>query len=439
MKVAIYARLSDDRQGESTGISRQLHECRAMCDARDWTIVEEYTDSDLSAFQKGVQRPAYEQMLDDAGAGKFELVLVWKLDRLVRRIAEFGRTWSILDGNDVALASVKDAFDTSTTVGLIVVHILVGVAQMESENISIRSRAKHDELRRLGKGAGGPRGYGHANNGRSVVEDEAAYIREAAQRVIEGETTYGIVKDWNLRGVRTPKGGRWDPKTLHGILLQERLVGERAGVGGQIAPILRRGIWDRARSVLLSRPRQPGATARKYLLSGFLYCGEDGTRMKVHQHAAGTRYRCPDCHLSIVAAPVQEMLTEGVLTLIENSDLPDERDDETQGLLDAIDADEQSLVDLSRARYVERSLTEAEFRAARDELVERIETAKRRYLTRSTSSPYEKKEVRSLWQEADLSWRRSVFGSVIEKVTVRKATRLGRFFDPARIEVAWRS
>lgn len=436
MRVAIYARLSDDRQGSSTGIARQLHDCRAMCEARGWSIVEEYTDSDLSAYQKGIRRPEYQRMLDEAGSDKFDLVLVWKLDRLVRRIAEFGHAWSILDAGGVALASVKDAFDTSTTVGLIVVHILVGVAQMESENISIRSRAKHDELRRMGKRGGGPRPFGHGSNGRDVIEEEAILIREAAHRIIEGDTTYGIVKDWNRRGVETPRGRRWAPKTLQGILLQERLIGSRNGVSGEIAPILTRGIWDQARAVLLSRPRQPGATARKYLLSGFLYC-EDGTRMKVHQHAAGMRYRCPSCYTSIVAAPVEAMLTEGVLTLVENTDMPEDRDDDV--LLAAISADEEALADLSRARYVERSITEGEFRAARDALVERVDSAKRHYLTRTVRAEYDKKQVRALWEEADLSWRRSVFGSVIDRVTVRKATRLGRFFDPSRFEVTWRS
>lgn len=437
MKVAIYTRLSDDQAGRSTGIERQIESCRQYAAARDWEVVAEFRDADLSAFRAGVVRPEYEDML--SRLGEFDAVVVWKLDRLVRRFLEFARLWPMFSSHGVALVSATEPIDTSSAIGRIIVLMLVGFAELESETISLRSRAKHDELRRLGRrSGGGPRPFGHSANWREVIPSEAAWIREAAERITAGESVYGIVKDWDAQGRRTGNGKRWNAKTLRDILLQERLVGSRNGVGGQIAPILRRAEWDSVRSVLHSRPRGAGVTSRKYLLSGFVYCAACDIRMKAHRHAAGLRYRCPECYTSIMAAPVETMLVEGVLTLIENTDMPED-DDAGADMLTAIGEDEQALADLSRARYVERSITEGEFRAARDELVTRVEQAKRRYLSRAPQAEYDRKEVRSLWGKADLLWRRQVFGSVVDRVTVRKATRLGRFFDPARVEVSWQS
>src|SRR5687767_4661994 len=109
-------------------------------------------------------------MLTDLRAGKAQVLIVWKRDRLVRRMGEFGKVWAALEEGDVALASVQESFDTSTTAGQMLVNMLVGVAQMESENISVRQRSKHAELRRKGRWSGGRRAFGLNDDWSKIID-----------------------------------------------------------------------------------------------------------------------------------------------------------------------------------------------------------------------------------------------------------------------------
>ncbi len=81
--VAIYARISQDRDGEGLGVKRQLGDCREDAARRGWTVAEEYVDDDISAYS-GKLRPAYERMLSDIEGRRRDAVMVWHMDRLHR-------------------------------------------------------------------------------------------------------------------------------------------------------------------------------------------------------------------------------------------------------------------------------------------------------------------------------------------------------------------
>ncbi len=81
--MVIYARISQDRDGDGLGVKRQLQDCRADALRRGWTVAEEYVDDDISAYA-GKLRPAYERMVADIAAGRRDAVLVWHVDRLQR-------------------------------------------------------------------------------------------------------------------------------------------------------------------------------------------------------------------------------------------------------------------------------------------------------------------------------------------------------------------
>jgi len=82
-RFAIYARLSQDRDGAQTATARQIADCRALAGARGWPVADVYEDTDLTAYRR-VNRPGYERLLADLEKGKVDAVLVWKLDRLVQ-------------------------------------------------------------------------------------------------------------------------------------------------------------------------------------------------------------------------------------------------------------------------------------------------------------------------------------------------------------------
>lgn len=94
LRAATYYRISKDLDGEQDATTRQRKDCRTFAKLRNATIVDEFEDVDLSAYQKGVIRPGYEELVAGVEAGEFDVVIVWRLDRLVRRTVEFARFWT---------------------------------------------------------------------------------------------------------------------------------------------------------------------------------------------------------------------------------------------------------------------------------------------------------------------------------------------------------
>jgi DNA invertase Pin-like site-specific DNA recombinase len=158
--VAIYTRLSLDDTKQQTATARQAASCRAYAEARGWSVIEVHEDVDLSAYRRGVIRPAYERLLRDLAAGAVDGVLVWKLDRLARRPAEFERFWAACETTQVFLASVTEPVDTSTEIGLAVVRVLVTFAGLESSSNALRLQAKLKEKAEAGLPPSGPRPFG---------------------------------------------------------------------------------------------------------------------------------------------------------------------------------------------------------------------------------------------------------------------------------------
>lgn len=399
-------------------------------------MVAEYRDSDLSAFRKGVVRPAFQEML--TGLPNVDVILVWKLDRLVRRFLEFARIWPQFQDNDVALASATEPVDTSSPIGRIIVLMLVGFAEMESENISIRQRSKHAELRRQGKpSGGGSRPFGVTSDWTAIVPEEAELIRLAAERIIAGASIGSVARDWTARGYPIQS------KELRRLLEQTRLTGRRTGQtldNRHIPQILSDETFEALSVALVSRSGHAGRAApRRHLLSGLLYCADCDEKMKIHHHKAGLRYRCTSCFQSVSEARSEDVIVDGVLGLIDAGGLPEMESQESSGVIAQIEADEKALVDLTRARYVERLLTDDEFRPARDTLVSRIEKLKGS-LERRPALPQTAGKAREAWASSDLPLRRALLGAVLERVNVSRAEKPGRGSDvQARLEPVLRA
>ena len=209
LRVGIYARISEDRDGQQTATARQMDDARAFSERKGWEVVDTFEDVDISAFKTKVKRPEFERMLVSVREGAIGGIVVWKLDRLTRQQRDLARVVDACELHRAFIASVMEPIDTRETYGQFVAELLVAQARMESANTSTRMRRKAKELREQGQPPnGGKRGFGYERGYLSIVEDEAAVIREARDRLLGGESLRSVALDLEARGIRSPEGQR---------------------------------------------------------------------------------------------------------------------------------------------------------------------------------------------------------------------------------------
>jgi DNA invertase Pin-like site-specific DNA recombinase len=149
MRAAVYMRVSTDDQT----VENQRLALRRHASARGWTVAREYADAGISGAR--ASRPALDRMLKDAAAGRFDVVMVAKLDRLGRSVRHLHDVAAVLQTRGVALVSVGDGFDLSTANGRLLFNVLASIAEFERELIAERTRAGHARARSEGKRIGG--------------------------------------------------------------------------------------------------------------------------------------------------------------------------------------------------------------------------------------------------------------------------------------------
>ncbi|HEX6492074.1 MAG TPA: recombinase family protein, partial [Candidatus Dormibacteraeota bacterium] len=208
--AAIYARISSDPDGTRMAITRQIEDCRAFAQRRRWQVADVYVDDDVSAYSAR-RRPEYSRMLDDLGAGRVDGVIVYHLDRLHRRPRELEDFLDVCTRAGVRdMACVTGEIDLATHDGQFHARILGAVSRKESDDKSRRISRKHLEIARAGRvSGGGARPYGYAEDRVTIVREEAAVIREMAQRILAGDSLRSVATDLNERGVPTVSGGEW--------------------------------------------------------------------------------------------------------------------------------------------------------------------------------------------------------------------------------------
>jgi site-specific DNA recombinase len=169
-------------------------------------------------------------------------VLVWKLDRLVRRPKDFERLWELAERRGVFIASVTEPVDSSSPIGLAMLRILVALAGLESATTGIRIRASK---RQAAEERRPPpvKAYGLTSAWDGVVESEAAVLRQAARRAIGGERLASIARDLRSRNIPSPTGRHWTDATLGRLLRNPRIVGDGTYTGQVVARTAGRRSW----------------------------------------------------------------------------------------------------------------------------------------------------------------------------------------------------
>jgi site-specific DNA recombinase len=462
--IAIYTRVSQEDSEEPASTRRQELACRRLAESKGWEVAGVWEDVDVSAYEKGVRRPAFEDLMTAVAGGRLSGVLVWKLDRLVRRNADFERFWTRCERAGVSLSSATEPIDSTTDLGLAVIRILVTFANAESTSIGLRIRSRMEEKARSGDPLTPARAFGLNKTRTKVVEKEAVLIREAAQRFLEEETLGGIVDDWQRRRIATPNGGPWTVHKLSALLQSPRLLGHNTFKGKVVKtdcfpvildPLTSARIQDRFANTYVRR-----TPPEKFVLSRLLRCGGCGTRMTgmaivVAEARRGRgpqrRYKCPSrpsgCHQVSINADFVEALVVGATlerlkrrTTLRPSARPPAGS--TKELQSAYERHAESLRLLAHDYYVERRLTREVWESARDGLERELGDARLRFdpSWRPTVSrrPGGSSQFQRDWESLDLSHRRDILASEIEYVTVTPVKGYRGGLDSGRVHPVWR-
>jgi DNA invertase Pin-like site-specific DNA recombinase len=310
-RCAIYTRKSTAAglEQEFNSLETQREVCGAYikCQAhRNWIELSRHYDD--GGFSGGsLERPALRKLIDDIEAGRVDIVVVYKIDRLSRSLADFVRLIDTLDKFGVSFVSVTQTFDTSDSMGRLVLNILLTFAQFERELASDRTRDKKAALMRRGLYVGGtpPFGYTLAPGGRLVIDPERAQlVREMFDR-FPAVPANQLSREFRARGCHTrrfiTKSGRerggWPIYTsrILAILMNPIYVGfivhRGEWIKADIEPLTSRAQWELVQEVRRTRFPAKRDPVRNFLL-GILH-DEQGRRMRIHGasgRSRGNRY-----------------------------------------------------------------------------------------------------------------------------------------------------
>jgi len=322
VRCAIYTRKSSEegleQEFNSLDAQRESGESFIRSQAGEgWALVADRYDD--GGFTGGnTDRPALQRLLADIEAGKIDCVVVYKVDRLSRSLMDFAQMMQTFEKNTVAFVSVTQQFNTGTSMGRLVLNVLLSFAQFEREIISERTRDKIAATRRKGKWSGGHPllGYDVDPAGYMLVVNpaEAERVRSIFGLYREHGSLLPVVEELERRGwvnkrwatrKGPERGGKPFTRTnLYNLLTNVAYVGKvryKAEVhDGEHAAILDPAIWQQVQSLLQSNGRSGGAPVRNSfgaLLKGLIRCVPCGCAMSPsHATKAGhKRYRYYVC------------------------------------------------------------------------------------------------------------------------------------------------
>ena len=298
LRCAVYTRKSTDEglDQEYNSIDAQRdagHAYIASQRAEGWIPVAD--DYDDPAFSGGnMDRPALKRLLADIEAGRIDIVVVYKIDRLTRSLTDFSRMIDVFERHGVSFVSVTQQFNTTTSMGRLMLNILLSFAQFEREVTGERIRDKIAASKRKGMWMGGvpPLGYDVENRRLVPNEREAKIVRHIFQRFVELGSSTLLVKELRLDGVTSKAWTTQDGRVRDGKPIDKSLVykilNNRVYLGeirhrdqwypGEHPPVVERRLWDAAQAILAQNSRVRGNNPRArvpFLLKGIVV-GIDG-------------------------------------------------------------------------------------------------------------------------------------------------------------------
>ncbi len=389
VRCAVYTRKSteDGLEQEFNSLDAQRESAEAYVRSQQhegWTCLPNRYDD--GAYSGGnMDRPAVKRLMADIEAGKVDCVVVYMVDRLSRSLLDFAKMMETFDRHKVSFVSVTQQFNTASSMGRLVLNVLLSFAQFEREIISERTRDKIAATRRRGKWSGGPPILGYDLDAvctKLVVnEDEAVRVRAIFHLYLEHEALLPVLRELERRGWTNKRwraraghecGGSPISKTaLHRMLTNVVYAGrvryKNETHDGEHPALVDPATWQKVQALLQRNGRSgggPGRNTQGFLLKGLLRCAACDCHMTPSHTSKGNRkYRyyvcthaqkrgwdqCPS--KSIPAAQVEAFVVEQIRCVGRDPDLF------AQAVAEAREKDEARLDELeAERRQLERDL-----------------------------------------------------------------------------------
>ncbi len=314
LRCAVYTRKSSEEglEQEFNSLNAQREACEAYVASQrheGWTALPALYDD--GAYSGGtMDRPALQRLLDDIRARKIDVVVVYKVDRLTRSLADFAKIVEIFDARGVSFVSVTQAFNTTSSMGRLTLNVLLSFAQFEREVTGERIRDKIAASKRKGMWMGGLPSLGYDVKERKLVvnEAEAATVRHIFQRYLQLGSVRALQADLSTAGIvskprkaadGSPYGAQRFSRGALYLMLQNRIYrGEIVHKGkafpGEHAAIVDEELWQKVQSHLEANRlvrRDGDAAIEPSLLTGIVFDAQGDAMTPTHAVKKGTRYR----------------------------------------------------------------------------------------------------------------------------------------------------
>lgn len=314
VRCAIYTRKSTDEglDQEFNSLDAQREACAAYVMSQrheGWVLLPDYYDD--GGYSGGnMERPGLQRLLADVRAGKIDVIVVYKVDRLTRALSDFARIVEILDGAGASFVSITQSFNTTTSMGRLTLNVLLSFAQFEREVGAERVRDKIAASKQKGIWMGGPVPLGYDVVDRKLVPNraEAETVRHIMRRYLEVGSVRTLMEVLKREGVRSKQQTLRDGRKRGGVpfvrgplyclLKNPTYVGQiphrKTRYPGLHEAIVPQELWDEVQALLAKNgaERRSGTNAAEpSLLAGMITDEQGRVLTPSHSNKGGRRYR----------------------------------------------------------------------------------------------------------------------------------------------------
>jgi len=465
-RAAVYDRVSKDKRGDARSVGQQEAENRAVCAAAGWAVEAVYTDNDRSASRFATKdRPDWQRLSAELEAGSYEVLVLWEPSRGSRDLVVWATLLAVCRARGVLIhiTSHNRTYDPREARE----WRTLAEDGVDSGYESEKTSARITRSVAMNAAKGRPHGkllYGYRRtydpaSGAMVaqVPDEATapVVREAARRVLAGETPNAVARDYNRRGVAAPRGSErgWDLTQVRRLLVNPGYAGKRVHRGEVVADAGWPALIDPADHAALvakltdPRRRTQHDSAVRHLLSGILRCGVCGSTVRVQkQRGAYQAYMCVNgFHTARKMAWVDEYVEAVIIERLSRPDVAE--------LLASGDSDDADVLTARREVAELRARLDGFYDAAaagdvtpaalariEATLTPRIAAAEQRSYPRRVSPVVAQlagDHAAEVWAELPITAKREVITTLMDVRLLKGRTGV-RTFDPSLVEITWR-